>query len=222
MNIASAELTCVAVLGGSWNGIGIDGFECVMTDERGDIRSFTGFKESVQWVIEQYPYVHFDSRRDQLSNVTDDPKAPDEPSVEIKKMVMPGDEALRNWYDAHASELAEAKKIDDASDELVRVCVLGGEWNSGCSVDGCDVFSEADTYDNFEKFASIFEAAVRSARYVHYDENSDRVVLVSDDECSYEPGGEVRRYDLEVLRLTIPDEATLREWYEALSAAYID
>jgi hypothetical protein len=99
---ASDRITRIALLGGSWNGLGVDGFEYVLTDSKGAINSFQVFREGVEWLIQKYPYICYDTLRDHLVEVTNDSSRACEKyrcdDVKILQMVAPTLKELKRWY----------------------------------------------------------------------------------------------------------------------------
>ena len=104
--------------------------------------------------------------------------------------------------------------IDVASSELTRICTLGGDWNG--FVAGCNSFDDAEVFASFDSFKRNFAASIRSTPFIHYDTDKDRVLLVTDSDST-------DRETAEVLRMELPEERLLRDWYqERLSAMESD
>jgi len=117
---ASDTITRVALLGGSWNDIGINGFENLLTDESGVIYSFERFTEGVEWLIREYPYIFYDTLRDHLITVTNNPDhASDDFDLRMLRMVVPTLETLKRWYAEECEALvSEELKASTGYDDL--------------------------------------------------------------------------------------------------------
>ncbi|MGF6919798.1 hypothetical protein [Paraburkholderia sp. 40] len=105
---ASSTLTCICILGGAWNGLGIHGFEGVY-DDYGGLRAFDDFVDAFRWVVDTYPYICYDSLRDMVVTVTDDSGyGSDDPDCALLTMRMPDPETLRACYDEHRVRMERA------------------------------------------------------------------------------------------------------------------
>jgi hypothetical protein len=111
-----------------------------------------------------------------------------------------------------------------ASVELARVCTIGGEWN-GRGHEGVNTFWEepyaSESLESFDAFRDAVVACIKALPYVHYDDDAEQIVQVSDDNelFVYDKDGNWKaRSDLVALKLEVPDDSILLEWYEDLKA----
>ena len=115
--------------------------------------------------------------------------------------------------------------MNTASEELTRVCIIGGDWNGrGC--EGANTFWEepyaTESLETFEAFRAAVADCIRACPFVHYDNYAEQLVQVSNDSefSRYDDGrNRGKRKGLDVLRLVEPDESVLRDWYEDLKVA---
>jgi hypothetical protein len=71
-----------------------------------------------------------------------------------------------------------------------------------------NAFDDDDSKASFEAFKSTVEADVKATPYVHYNSDADRVTNISDDPDAVG--------DEEILVRWVPNDETLREWYDEL------
>ncbi|RDK09162.1 hypothetical protein [Cupriavidus lacunae] len=112
-----------------------------------------------------------------------------------------------------------------ASVELTRVCTIGGEWN-GLGHDGVNTFWEepyaSESLASFDTFRAALVASINAFPYIHYDDDAQQIVQVSDDWelFGYDKDGNwTARTGLEVLKLKVPDDKFLLDWYQDLKAS---
>jgi hypothetical protein len=129
-------------------------------------------------------------------------------------------DALR--FEQRESCLRKTRQMNNASVELTRVCVIGGNWH-GHGHEGANTFWEepyvSQSLASVEAFRAAVAELIKAFPYVHYDDYAEQIVLVSDDPVPSHDDGDgnwVERKGLDVLRLVEPDEHTLREWYRDL------
>ncbi|AQV96474.1 hypothetical protein BJN34_21640 [Cupriavidus necator] len=111
-----------------------------------------------------------------------------------------------------------------ASIELTRVCTIGGEWN-GRGHEGANTFweepSASESLESFDAFRAAVAACISACPYVHYDDEAEQIVQINDDWELFaydEDGNWTARTGLEVLKLKVPDDKFLLDWYEDLKA----
>ena len=106
---APAEMTRVAILGGSRDGFRANGFDYIVIDMSGNTLSFEDFSDGVSSVIKDQPYVVYNKDSDLIWAVSDyaDVSVDHELGDRVKRMVRPDEETLRQWYDEECAILAQ-------------------------------------------------------------------------------------------------------------------
>lgn len=108
-----------------------------------------------------------------------------------------------------------------ASTEMTRVCLMGGDWEGHRVESYLERFTRtADYAEDFDDFDSLISDVVNFSPYIHYQPDTGRIVKVTNcatlyavdpDGCMWEVEG------LGVVRMRMPDDDTLYEWYEAFT-----
>ncbi|CPF97515.1 Uncharacterised protein [Burkholderia pseudomallei] len=114
-----------------------------------------------------------------------------------------------------------AKKIDmkTASTELTRNCLLGGDWEGQRVESFLERFTGTREYaEDFDEFDFLISDVVNAFPYIHYDPDTKRIVKVTNDPLLYAADREGLMYQivgLDVVKMRMPDDDTLYEWYQA-------
>jgi len=108
-----------------------------------------------------------------------------------------------------------------ASTELTRTCLLGGDRNGQRVESFLQRYTGTVNYaEDFDEFDALISDVINFSPYIHYDPDTSKIVKVTNNAALYavDPAGCM--YEIEgcdVVRMRMPDDDTLYEWYEAFT-----
>jgi hypothetical protein len=103
--------------------------------------------------------------------------------------------------------------------ELMRTCFLGGQWKGNRVESYLQRFTGTPDYaEDFDEFEAVAEDFIEFTPYIHYDPDTARIVKVTNDRLLYAVDRDGLMYQIEgldVMKMRMPDDETLYEWYQA-------
>ncbi|CAJ6186407.1 Uncharacterised protein [Burkholderia pseudomallei] len=110
-----------------------------------------------------------------------------------------------------------------ASTELTRVCLLGGDWKGHRVESFLERFTGTSDYaEDLDELDDLISDVINSFPYIHYARDTRKIVKVTNSATFYAVDGESRMWAVEglgVAKMTMPDDDTLYEWYQAYVGA---
>lgn len=103
--------------------------------------------------------------------------------------------------------------------ELTRICLFGGDWEGRRVESSLHRFTgTADYAEDFDEFDTVVSDFINFSPYIHYDSDTKDIVKVTNDPALHAIGRDGLMYEivgLDVVKMRMPDDDTLYEWYLA-------